>query len=70
MTTPTIHVTLQVKNITADSYEDAKLIALQELTEDDGTDDLLGNLGIDETMFMQTCRVAKEANGTYTVTIP
>lgn len=82
-TAPTIHVTLQVKGIVATSYDDARGIAYDALSAPAMTDNILhallqgflGKYGEEVSdpwryTFLRICRVAKEANGTYTVTVP
>lgn len=70
-TTPTIHVTLQVRNIAADDYGRAAYLAREQLILSRETRSMLIGLGAYHIVeFRKVCRIAKEANGTYTVTVP
>lgn len=74
MNKPTIHVTLQVRNITAQDYNDAAVTAMYLMIEDSRLnpvlEQILGPPTIGWPCFNDKCRVAKECDGTYTVTVP
>lgn len=68
---PTIHVQLQVRSIVAKSYEGARVMAYRCLHDDSTTLDALQKMGMETiTKFSLAARVAKEVDGSYTVTIP
>lgn len=80
---PTIHVQVQVRNVVADSYDAARGEAYNMLAADAMTNGLLhallqtflGKYGEEVAdpwryTFLKMCRVAKEVDGTYTVTLP
>jgi hypothetical protein len=70
-TESTIHVTLQVRNIVARDYDDAKWEAFILLERSDETAKIMLKMDVlDQGHFNEACRVAKECDGTYTVTIP
>lgn len=79
----TIHIQLQVRGIVAVNYDEARGFAYDELSIPAMTDNLLHDIlrsllsqndeGVDNPwryVFLRTCRVAKETDGTYTVTLP
>jgi hypothetical protein len=67
----TIHVTLQVRNIVARDYDDAKWEAFIQLERNDETAKIMLKMNVlDQGHFYEACRVAKECDGTYTVTVP
>lgn len=68
---PTIHVQLQVRKIAALSYEAAMIIAHGALSDNDETYAVMVKLNAAELVqFTSMARVAKEMDGTYTVTLP
>ena len=72
---PTIHVQLQVRKIVADGYNDAKRGAFNTVMGNVGLEEMLhGLLGVEvsewQMKFYNHARVAKEVDGTYTVTLP
>ena len=66
----TIHIQLQVRGIIADSYNSALLAAWKLLDSTPDTMEILMRLGVENWNDFHTARAAKEANGTYTVTLP
>jgi hypothetical protein len=79
----TIHVTLVVKGVVAADYDEARGLAYDVLAQDAMTNDMLNALmrnmldqeaaRVDNPWryaFLRKCRVAKECDGTYTVTVP
>jgi hypothetical protein len=69
-TKSTIHVTLQVKGIVAKSYDDARGICWELLLNTDMRDILDRMCIYNIHQFWDMVRVAKECDGTYTVTVP
>jgi hypothetical protein len=70
-TKPTIHVTLQIKGIVAAGYGEAKAFAYQELYTNALLADVLAEMKLRNFLeFHDACRIAKECDGTYTVTVP
>ena len=72
---PTIHVQLQVRKIVANNYDHARTLAFDECRKAWGLEHMLyGTLGTDEfeweDKWNELARVAKEVDGTYTVTLP
>ena len=69
---PTIHVQVQVRKIVCKTYNAAKVHAYWMLALEDGRPGhLIRGMGIENiTMFADACRVAKEVDGTFTVTVP
>jgi hypothetical protein len=69
--TPTLHVTLQAKGIVAKNYDDAKGICWDLLLKTPNMPDTLNRMNIYNIhQFWDMARVAKECDGTYTVTVP
>jgi hypothetical protein len=68
---PTIHVQLQVRKIVAQHYADARFLAYNALAYNSETYALLIRLNAaTQQQFNELARVAKEVDGTYTVTLP
>lgn len=68
---PTIHVQLQVRKIVALTYEGARMMAYKALSENEETYAVLIRLNaVVIVQFVDMARVAKETDGTYTVTLP
>lgn len=66
-----IHVSVQVRGIEADSYNEAAIKAFNLLSMEDALHPTMKAIGINEReQFLAAARVAKEANSTYTVTVP
>ena len=69
-----LNVTIQVRGINADDYADAKAQAFEFAQMQQGGETLLEGILTDTTPWWdQWCamaKVAKEADGTFTVTIP
>lgn len=66
-----LEVTITVRRIQAESYEQARKKAWAELTHSLIRRRILIGIGItDYGGFCRDCRTAKEADGTFTVTIP
>ena len=68
---PTIHVQLQVRHIVAEGYVGARVMAFGYLANNDETFGVMVKLNAATlTAFTSMARVAKEMDGTYTVTLP
>jgi hypothetical protein len=71
---PSIHVQLQVRKVVAADYNDAAVKAMYEMISDSKLnavlEHILGKPDIGWPSFADKLRVAKEADGTYTVTLP
>ncbi len=66
-----IELTIKVSGIHARSYDEAKTAAWLHFRADPGRIRLLEEVGAGTSeMFFDMVRVARELNGTYTVTIP
>lgn len=66
----TVHVSIQVRGIQATDYNDAKGVAYGEIQATSVRDTLFGIGVYNVHMFWDRCRVARECDGTFTVTIP
>ena len=66
-----IDITVTFRGIVAESPNGAAMEAWREVGSDDLLQAQLSRVGIANFGdFRQACRIAKECNGTYTVTIP
>lgn len=68
---PTIHVQLQVRKIVAGTYHNAADIAYDQLSDSIEMVRMMEGMGVyGRYTFRGLSRVAKEVDGTYTVTLP